>query len=321
TSNRMPSQDNNPAERGEAPSGLKPALQIRSMTGYALVRSATSAGELTVSLRSVNHRGLDLHFHQSPELAVHENAIRAILKRHIARGHVEVRLSLARKESEAASYNRALLARYVSLFREAVQEFQLETQPDVNALFGLPGVLEAASESESPGNAFEGELLGAVVACASELNAHREREGGELCAGIERELSGIEEDTRQVVDIRREALAHFHQRLQERLKELIGSTIAEGRLAEEAALLADRSDVQEELTRLEVHTGEVRRILASGGERGKRLDFLLQEMNRETNTMLSKTSGIGEAGLTITRLGLALKAKIEKIREQALNLE
>jgi uncharacterized protein (TIGR00255 family) len=300
---------------------VTPPAPIRSMTGFALIRGATSAGELTVSLRSVNHRGLDLHFHQPPELAIYENAIRTLLKEHLSRGHVEVRLSIERKRAESAALNRALLARYVNLFREASAEFGLELKPDLNVLLTMPGVLEASSEPEAPGNAFEGEILSAVLACIAELNAYREREGRELCAGIEREIQGIEQDTGEIAAIRREALAHFHQRLQERLKELLASAVSDTRLAEEASLLADRSDVQEELTRLEVHTQELRRILAGGGETGKRLDFLLQEMNRETNTTLSKTSGIGEAGLTITRLGLALKAKIEKIREQALNLE
>lgn len=300
---------------------VTPALPVRSMTGYALIRTSTSAGELTVSLRSVNHRGLDLHFHQPPELAIYENAIRALLKEHLARGHVEVRLVVERKCAESAHFNRDLLGRYVSLFREASAEFGLESRPDLNALFAMPGVLEAASEPDAPGNTFEGEILGALAACVTELNVYREREARELCVGIEREIFGVGQDTREIETIRRAALAHFHQRLQERLKELLASAVSETRLAEEAALLADRSDVQEELTRLEVHTQELQRILAGGGETGKRLDFLLQEMNRETNTILSKTSGIGEAGLTITRLGLALKAKIEKIREQALNLE
>lgn len=303
------------------------SVPIRSMTGYARVRNATSAGELTVSLRSVNHRGLDLHFHHPPELAVYENAIRTLLKRHLARGHVEVRLSIVRKESDAAVYNRDLLARYVSLFREASAEFGLDAKPDLNALFAMPGVLQAASEPpaacepQAGGDAFEGEILGAVVACIADLNAYREREGRELCADIEREICGIEQDTLEIAGIRRDALAHFHQRLEERLKDLLAPGVSEARLAEEAALLADRSDVQEELTRLEAHTREMRRMLASGAETGKRLDFLLQEMNREANTLLSKTSGAGDTGLGITRLGLALKAKIEKIREQALNLE
>lgn len=297
---------------------------VRSMTGYARVRNATSAGELTVSLRSVNHRGLDLHFHQSPDLARYENAVRALLKRHLARGHVEVRLSLARKEPDAAIYNSALLSKYVALFRNAAAEFGLEAKPDLHALFAMPGVLHAATDEntgDASGNAFEGEVLGAVVACAAELNAFREREGRELCADIEREMRGIEQDTSEIAAIRHGALEQFHQRLEERLKALLVPGVPEARLAEEAAVLADRSDVQEELTRLEAHTQELRRILASGGETGKRLDFLLQEMNREANTLLSKTSGVGETGLGITRLGLALKTKIEKIREQALNLE
>lgn len=301
--------------------GNAPKTPMRSMTGYARVRNSTSAGELTLSLRSVNHRGLDLHFHQSPELSPYENAIRTLLKRHIARGHVEVRLSLGSGGAEAAVYNRELLARYVNLFREAAMEFGLDSKLDINTLFTMPGVLKAASEPEAPGDAFEGELLGAVVACIGELNAYREREGEELRAAIEREIRVIEQETREIGTIREDALRHFQQRLEERLKELLAPGISESRIAEEAALLADRSDVQEELTRLEAHTQELRRILAGGGEMGKRLDFLLQEMNREANTLLSKTSGVGETGLHVTRLGLALKAGIEKIREQALNLE
>ena len=122
--------------------------------------------------------------------------------------------------------------------------------------------------------------------------------------------------------IRAEALPHFHEKLRQKLSALLGEAgISESRLVEEAALLADKSDVQEELVRLDVHTEELRRGFESGGEIGKRLDFLLQEMHRETNTILSKTSGIGEAGLTITNRALGIKAKIEKIREQVLNLE
>ena len=132
----------------------------------------------------------------------------------------------------------------------------------------------------------------------------------------------MEQQAAQIAAIRSEAVTQFQNRLRERLATLLGdSGISESRLIEEAALLADRSDIQEELTRLSVHAGELRRLLEEGGEVGKRLDFLLQEMNREANTALSKTSGIGETGLTITSLALAIKANIERMREQALNLE
>ena len=122
--------------------------------------------------------------------------------------------------------------------------------------------------------------------------------------------------------VRRDVVPHLSARLQERLKALLSEiNLPEARLLEEATVLADKSDVQEELTRLEVHSVELRRLLETGGEVGKRLDFLLQELNRETNTILSKSSTVGDLGIQMTSLGLAAKANIERMREQALNLE
>src|SRR5581483_1302868 len=137
TRNRMPSSKivrEKPA-RAAAP--------VRSMTGYALVRNRTSAGELTVALRSVNHRGLDLHFHHASDLAPFENAMRDLLKRHIDRGHIEIRLSLHREETAAASgCNSQLLKQYVALFRQLATELGLDAKPDLNTFFALPGVLD-----------------------------------------------------------------------------------------------------------------------------------------------------------------------------------
>ncbi len=297
--------------------------RVRSMTGYALVHRETSAGELTVSLRSVNHRGLDLHFHQSAEFGMFENSVRGLLKQHLARGHVEIRMSLAREtETQAGAYNRDLLGQYLASFRQACNDFHLDSKPDLNRLLALPGVFESSRESTCFDDAFESEVISALAACVERLNDYREREGSALCAGLFVEIQGIEDATRKIGEIRSDALPHFCRKLRDRLTEILSdSGISEARLAEEAALLSEKSDVQEELTRLVVHSQELRRILRDGGEIGKRLDFLLQEMNRETNTILSKTSGIGEAGLSITNLGLAIKANIERIREQALNLE
>ena len=314
---------NSEPSTGAGPARDAAAAPIRSMTGYALVRAATSAGELTVTLRSVNHRGLDLNFHPSGPLAQFENTMRNLLKQHIARGHIEIRLSLAPDvEAETVTYNRGLLKRYVMLFRQACAEFELEGKPDLNTFFALPGVFDAAHQTKTVDATFESEVIAALAACVLELNAFREREGRELGCAVESEIAAIEDQAAQMGLIRAQALPHFLQRLRERLSDLLNdSGISESRLAEEAALLADRSDVQEELARLSVHTQEARRLLRSGAEIGKRLDFLLQEMNRETNTVLAKTSGIGEAGLTITNLALATKANIERMREQALNLE
>ena len=126
----------------------------------------------------------------------------------------------------------------------------------------------------------------------------------------------------ELLDIRARAIPLFQSRLTERLRELLrGNTVDPQRLAQEIAMLVDRSDISEEISRLRIHSDQLTELLTSGGEIGKRLDFLLQEMNRETNTVLSKTTGIGELGLRITEIALSAKAEIEKIREQSLNLE
>ena len=298
------------------------ALPVRSMTGYALVRTQTAAGELTISLRSVNHRGLDLHFHHTSELAPFENAMRDMLKEEIGRGHLEIRVSLSRHGAEASGLNSRLLKQYVSAFQQINTELGLDSKPDLNSFLMLPGVLDGTVEAKPLDADFGLQLQAALRSCIGELNEYREREGRELLEALEVETAALEEQSAQIAAIRSDAISHFQNRLQERLHSLLaGSGISESRMMEEAALMADRSDIQEELTRLTVHAAELRRILEGGGEVGKRLDFLLQEMNRETNTTLSKTSGIGETGLTITGLALAIKANIEKMREQALNLE
>ena len=298
-------------------------LPIRSMTGYALIRQETSARELTVSLRSVNHRGLDLHFYLASEFAPFENALRSLLKERIGRGHIEIRMSLVSEaQGDRGGYNRELLKRYLLAFRQAATEFALDSKPDLNVLFGLPGVLENTRDTKPLPQAFGDEVLAGMKACADQLNGHREREGRELQDAIVRELDALDESTSQVAAVRADAASQFAFRLQERLHALLGDqALPPNRLVEEAAILADRSDIQEELTRLAVHSRELRRMLDEGGEIGKRLDFLLQEMNRETNTILSKSSTIGDPGLAITNAGVLMKANIERMREQALNLE
>jgi uncharacterized protein (TIGR00255 family) len=309
-------------------SSTAPVRPVRSMTGYARIRRDTPLGQLAVSLRSVNHRGLDLHFHTHSEFAPFENAIRSLLKQHVGRGHVEVRASLNRSsgamttDEASTTYNRDLLVRYLAAFRQASSEFDLSAEPDLNVAFRIPGVFDSENASESLDPAFEPEVTAAFAACLADFNATREREGQLLREHMMSETETILSQATRMWEIRASALAWFQQRLEERLRELLAvAGIEPRRLTEEAALLTDRSDIQEELTRLDIHTKELRQILHQGGEVGKRLDFLLQELNRETNTILSKTSGVGDAGLTLTNLALATKANIEKIREQALNLE
>ncbi|HEY6989309.1 MAG TPA: YicC/YloC family endoribonuclease [Bryobacteraceae bacterium] len=303
-------------------SSVKPAKPVRSMTGYAQLRASTASGELTLTLRSVNHRGLDLHFQQPSELSPFETAMRALLKECIGRGHLEIRVSLMKDDgAQNTACNWQALKGYVETFRRARKELRLDGEPDLNILLGLPGVLGGAAEAKELDSSFQAELLAALHTAVSQLNESREREGRELAAGLVRELAEIERAAAEIQQLRKAALAFYQEKLREKLSELLAGSIPENRLAEEAALLAERSDIEEELTRLGVHTKEMRRMIQDGGAIGKPLDFLLQEMNRETNTTLSKSSSIGEIGLKIGNLALGIKANIERIREQALNLE
>ena len=296
---------------------------IRSMTGFARVRRPLGDGELSVSLKSLNHRGLDIQVHAPPAVDPLENAIRAAVKARMLRGHIEVRISLPQAASNGnpTALNHALLEEYLKAFREAADQHGFDSKPDLNAALRLPGMFIEAGEAEPPPDA-EPALREALEAALVELNAFRAREGAEIAAEMRAHTGHIGEAAEQMEKIRSGAAGVFQTRLSERLKELLkGAQIDPQRLAQEAALLADRSDIGEELARLKIHAAQLGGLLEGGGEIGKKLDFLLQEMNRETNTILSKTNGAGDVGLKITELALAAKAAIEKMREQSLNLE
>ena len=295
---------------------------IRSMTGFARVQKTTEHGDIVVSLKSVNHRGLDLHFHLGADLDSLEHVMRATLKRAVLRGHVDVRCSLQRPANGAwGSLNLPLFRSYLAAFRKAAAEEGIDAQPDLNRILLLPGIL-GASDQLVPDATAEKAILAAVEEAIDMLNQFRGREGAELADFIRDQNSAIRTGGEEMQRIRAGAIPAFQKRLNEKLQELLGNTMIDPqRLAQEAALLADRGDIGEEISRLQIHSRQLNEILDSGGEVGKRLDFLLQELNRETNTILSKTSGLGDLGLRITELALASKAAIEKIREQALNLE
>ena len=180
----------------------------------------------------------------------------------------------------------------------------------------------ASAPSGSSVPAPDAALMEALETALGQLNEFRTREGAEIAAEMQRHNASVAATAGEMELVRESASAAFQQRLSDRLKELLKSAqIDPQRLAQEAAILADRSDIGEELARLKIHSSQLGGVLQAGGEAGKKLDFLLQEMNRETNTILSKTSGAGEAGLRITELAISAKSAIEKIREQSLNLE
>jgi uncharacterized protein (TIGR00255 family) len=232
-------------------------------------------------------------------------------------------LSVDRSTQQRAGYNRELVAGYLQAFQVAHDEFSLQGEPDLNAILRMPGALQ----NDNRGNGEEDlaalsesvqQQIGPLLA---ELKVMRAREGDALRDILQASLSRLEEATEGVASLRTEVEQRYQERLTQRLIAATGNEFNRQRLLEEVAVLVDRSDIAEELARMTTHIGHFRELLTSGGELGKKLDFLLQEMNREANTLLSKTGGVGGKGTRITELGLAMKAEIEKAREQIQNVE
>lgn len=295
-------------------------MPVRSMTGYAQVKA--EAGEhhgFTLALKAVNHRYLDLHFRLPADTEGLELKLRQLLKEKLARGHVDVLLSLD-DAAGGIAINREVVGGYVRAFRVAAQEFGVTGEPDLNQALRLPGALAAGGGLGINGS-FESAVLNAVQEALSKLESMRAAEGAstarELCECMQR----LGKAAAEVEKLRPVIVRTQLERMQAKLKELLGTLADQNRILQEAAMLAERSDVQEEVVRMKSHGEHFLALLEAGGEVGKKLDFLLQEMNREANTMLSKTAGIAGDGLRITELGLEMKSEIEKAREQVQNLE
>lgn len=292
---------------------------LRSMTGFAQVKGQLNGGPaFTVSIKSVNHRFLDLHFRLPSNTDALEMALRKALKQKLARGHVDLNLSF---ESSAGSMmlNRQLVGAYVQAFRAAAIEAGIAAEPDLNAVLRLPGALDSsAAPAESE---FTPAVLQAVDEALANLNRMREEEGRSMDRELRERMAHLLSACTEVRKHREAVLKTYSERLKSRLQEWIGANVDSDRIVQEAAMLADRSDIQEELVRLENHVQHFLGLLDAGGEAGKKLDFLLQEMNREANTLLSKTSGLAGEAVRITEAGLAMKSDIEKAREQVQNIE
>jgi uncharacterized protein (TIGR00255 family) len=303
-------------------------MPIRSMTGFARVSRSRPSGELTLSIKTVNHRGLDMHFHMPSEFDGVEPALRAAVRQRVVRGHVQLQVFFKRTAGLAAAnvINEPLLRSWLAAFRDVAERFGIESRPDLNQALRMPGMLESpGGQSDGlPGEreSLEADVLALAASAIDELDAFRVREGEAIETEIRMRAGCLREIVRNMEDIRSRALPSFQRRLHDRLSEMLDiAQLDPTRLAQEAAILAERSDIAEELLRLKTHADQTDSLLSSEGETGKKLDFLLQEMNREANTILSKTGGLGETGLTLTDLGLAAKAEIDRIREQALNIE
>ena len=314
------------------------AKPIYSMTGYATAQSSTEDGvAFTLTIKSVNHRFLDLNLRLPGDCDALEVALRRLTKERVRRGHVDVTVHVdrrARDQAQTVQLNHELLAAHLQVFHEAAKLHHFNVEPDLNELLRMPGVLTAEAGAAMPDPANAAALESAVMAIApallDQLNQVRGVEGEALAAELRVSMLRLRALAEECAQLRVGARdAHF-ERLRTRIAELMkadataeaAGQVTDQRMLAEAALLIERSDIEEELVRLRAHIESFLQMLDAGGELGKRLDFLLQELNREANTMLSKTTG-GDPGigLRLTALGLEVKTEIERAREQVQNLE
>ena len=298
-------------------------MAVFSMTGFAHIQKLTQMGTLCVELRSVNSRFLELNLRMPEEIRVYEGKIRSLLTKRIARGKVECRMSMVAEEGTRQELNPQALAALMTLQGEV-----LKLQPEAKALtvsnsLQFPGMLKARSIDEEK---FEAEVFEALEEALTVFAEARHREG-EALAGVlngycDQIVATVEEIAPKIPLI----LEAIKAKLTERLEDALSKALTEhatltkdevsDRIRQEVTMYALRMDVDEEINRLLTHVKEVRRVLAAGGQVGRKLDFMMQEMNRESNTLGSKAVAI-----EMTNASLALKLTIEQMREQIQNLE
>ena len=285
---------------------------ILSMTGFAASETRFPAGLLLVELRAVNHRYLELNVKIEDSLRQFEPQVRELLQRRLGRGKVECRLSL--KSDAAAStlaLNPAMVGQIAQTLKDLHQYFPQAQPVNLVDVFKLPGVLQTeAVEAEALAQSVQNGLTQAI----DELIAARQREGEKLKQVLLDRLQGVREQIAIVKPLLPQLIQQYQEKLTAKLREALQAD--DDRVRQEMVLYAQRIDVDEELARLHAHISEMDRILAAGGAMGKKLDFLMQEMNREANTLGSKSVSI-----ETTRVSMQLKVLIEQMREQIQNIE
>jgi uncharacterized protein (TIGR00255 family) len=289
---------------------------LKSMTGYG---QGTASGEnftVTVDLRSVNNRNLDIHWRAPQDLAPLEIPLKKHVQAAISRGRVDVMINFTQSMDSVYELNRPLIRGYLEALRTMRDEFNLPGDADLTTIARLPNVLIAPA-SNTLGDAVVQGVEAAMTGALASLVAMRAVEGHELqkellsrVERVEKHLAVIESNAGDIVDA-------YRDKLRKRISELLEKNVVdETRLAQEVAYLAERSDITEEIARLKSHLTQLRELLSGDGEIGKKLDFLLQETNREANTILSKS-----AELAICDAAIEIKTEVEKLREQAQNVE
>ncbi len=326
-----------------AASVKSPAASVKSMTGYALAHSDVDGCQVRVTLRSVNHRFLDLRVRISEGFEACEPAIRQLVRDRLRRGHIDITLFVEPVGAASVELHHETAAAYMRAVQELRRDFGFTGEPDVVALLQLPGVIAArgrpagAVMHEEDLARLTRQVAGCLADALDQLEEMRQGEGRSLASEMYSLVADIKAKTAELESLTARSGPAYALRLKMKVEELLGSLLEArvdrpdnhfqesfldpSRLAQEAAILAERADVTEELARLRSHAAQFGNLLDGGGEIGKKLDFLLQEMQREANTLLAKTPALGDDALTVTDLGLQIKAAIEKLREQVQNVE
>ena len=287
---------------------------VNSMTGFARQVQSGDWGELSCEIRSVNHRYLEPSLRLPESLRVLESALRDQLRERLQRGKVEINLQLtvSHGASQEVQVNTELLQSLTEALHKVAAAHPQCAAPDPVRLLQWPGVVATSTPDQQP-------LIDAaqtlIATSLDQLLAHRQREGQQLSGLIEERLQQIAEQVSLVRSLLPQILTAQREKLQQRLQELVVE-LDQQRLEQEVALLVNKSDVAEELDRLETHLGEVRHILQQSGAIGRRLDFMMQELNREANTLSSKA-----IATETTQAAVTIKVLIEQMREQVQNIE
>ncbi len=288
------------------------------MTGYGRAVETVNGREFTVELRAVNNRYLDCSVRLPRVLSFGEDAVRQAVKAAVSRGKVDVNITVRSEEAEESQVrlNTGLVKEYLAAMRQMAEEFQVQDDISVSVLSRLPEVF-TVEKPEVDEERLLADLLSVVSKALEGFEAMRRREGEALERDLRTRAGTILALVAQVEEGSAKTVEDYRARLTAKLQEVLSSTtIDESRILTEAAIFADKIAVDEETVRLRSHLHQMEQMLSAGGAVGRKLDFLLQEMNREANTIGSKCSD-----LALARLVVEIKAELEKIREQTQNIE
>ena len=289
------------------------------MTGFGRGSASENNYSITVELKTVNNRFLDINMRLPGELQLLEPVIKKLISNRLARGRVEVNLQYDRTDAIEFELNRPMITGFLTAMQEMRDEFSLTGEPDINVIARLPNVVTTKKQEPSP--EFLKTIEDVFELAIDDLETMRAKEGEMLATELSNRINDIESKMPAIEAEAAKVAEEYTVRLTKRVNELLAKTdsqfdIDKGRIAQEVAFLADRADISEEIARLTNHIEHFRSIVADERDVGKRLDFLTQELNREANTIASKTNN-----MIVKENALAIKSEIEKIREQVQNVE